>query len=307
MKDKSNLKAAMGSIVHKVMEILALRQVSAQKKESFVYSDDFGQLSYAECDDIEFITRLSYNFYKEAESTLTFTEKEFNTCLEWSNKAIEYNNGIMDPRNQNIVTPELFFDIEIKKDWAWFEYEVGSELISGYLSIKGTIDLILNESEGVFHMLDYKTGKRYDWGKDKEKDQAALEKDNQLLLYYYALKNMYPDKEFYISIYYINDGGVFTFPFDEHDYEKAESMIRQKFKYIQSVQYPTLLSSDNSHFKCKHMCAFSKPHDLSGKSICQHFRDEILKKGIDRVTEKNANLKKIRVYGDGGGRLNESK
>lgn len=616
LKDKTNKKACLGSIVHKAMEVLAYKSVAVAKGEDKVQTDDFGELTLDQCDDIDHITRLAFDFYDEAEPKLCLEEKDYHTCVGWVNKAIEYNNGMMDPRKQNVYTPELFFDIEIKKPWAKFDYKVGKKTISGYLSIKGTIDLIINESATHFHMADYKglpvetpiptlkgwstmgglnigdivfdqygkqtkviakstqkikecyeitfddtskvicddehywklsegeviqiedlkpknkinvskplicekielpidpyifgiwlgdgrnrsgeitsaddfifdeiekrgyflgdnqekrgkkaktrtiyglttklrslgvlhnkhippiylrasfeqrldllrglmdsdgsvnkirkqcifmnctyelsknikelllslgqrplisetiaygfgltvkafpvsfrpininpfllpikrdkvgnwgagrsdirqirkiekigqkltqcisvdspdktylctenmipthnTGKRYNWGSDKEKTMDDLEKDKQLLLYYYALKTLYPDKEFYISIYYINDGGVFTFPFDESDFLKAEEMIKREFQYIKSVEYPKLLSQNNSHFKCQKMCAFSQPFDMSGKSICHFYRDEIKKKGIDKVTEEYANLNKIQKYQDGGGRL----
>ena len=126
-----------------------------------------------------------------------------------------------------------------------------------------------------FRVLDYKTGKRLNWATGKEKTYNCLMKDTQLLLYYYALKNLYPDKSFYISIYYINDGGVFDMVFDEKDYIKAENILRQKFEYIRSVQLPQQLSSEQAHWKCQRLCEFSKIDEETEKSVCNKFHDMI--------------------------------
>ena len=108
---------------------------------------------------------------------------------------------MFDPRNQNIFSTEQFFDIEIKKPWAKYDYKIGTKRIQGYLAIKGTVDVIIKHDENYYEILDYKTGKRINWATGQEKTPEALQKDTQLLLYYYALKNMYPDAEFSVSIF----------------------------------------------------------------------------------------------------------
>ena len=165
-------------------------------------------------------------------------------------------------------------------------------------------------------MLDYKTGKRIDWATGEVKTPEKLQKDTQLLLYYYALKNMYPDWEFFVSIYYINDskidgvevpGGLFSMVFDEEDYQKAEDILRQKFEYIKSVQQPKLLSRENTHWKCKYLCKFSEEWENSGKSTCHFFRDMVKSEGIVKTIEQYGDVSKISKYGDGGGRLAEDR
>ena len=91
---------------------------------------------------------------------------------------------------------------------------------------------MIQEDEKYFQVLDYKTGRRLNWATGEEKTYEDLAKDKQLLLYYYALKNLYPDYSFYVSIYYINDGGIFDLVFDEQDYLKAEEILKQKFEEI---------------------------------------------------------------------------
>ena len=617
MKDKQNKKATMGTIMHRVLQVLADKKLAKDNKKKKLKNDDIQDFTFAECDDIELVTKVCFEYYAEQEKSLDLTEADLRTCTSWVYKALAYKKGALDPRNQNVFATEKFFDIEIKKDWAKYDYKIGDENISGYLSIKGTVDLIIQEDEKYFQVLDYKglpletpiltvdgwstmgdlavgdvvydrfgrqtkitakskvknkecyritfddkttaecdnehywtlsdnsvvqapdlkigmkidvakpiqnnnielpinpyvlglwlgdgrnrcgeicsgdlecfdyikncgysigedidkakancesrtvygltkqlkslnlinnkhipeiyfkgsyeqrlallqglmdsdgsvnpirkqcvfmnrnkilseditfllrtlgqrpylcttkqkykdmiiecypvffrpinikpflldrknnkidknwgpgksstrriikidnlnskmtqcitvdsedstylctknlipthnSGKRLDWATGKEKTVEDLQKDPQLLLYYYALKNLYPDWSFYVSIYYVNDGGLFDIVFDEKDYAKAENMLRQKFEYIKAVKLPKQISNDQQNWKCTKLCKFSEIDPESGKTICQHFHDMIKSKGIDAVTRDHANLKKITKYQDGGGRI----
>tara|TARA_Y100001934_G_scaffold249841_1_gene311647 strand:- start:1937 stop:2962 length:1026 start_codon:yes stop_codon:yes gene_type:complete len=306
-KDKTNKKALMGTITHKVMQTLGDKKVAMNKGLDIVDDDETGrQLTLAECDDIKLLNDIAFDYYTSAFPEVNITEADRRTCLRWAEKALAYNHGDLDPRNQDVYATELFFDIEIKKPWAKYKYEVGDEVLEGYLSIKGTVDLIVTRGENYFEILDYKTGKRLNWATGEEKTIECLEKDTQLLLYYYALRSMYPDYEFFVSIYYINDGGLFSMCFDDDDFQKAEDILRKKFEQIKSCQYPRLLSNQNSHWKCQKLCKFSEPSEQDpNRSVCQFIRDEIRTKGITEVVQEYGNVSKIAKYGDGGGRLAE--
>jgi hypothetical protein len=315
-KNKTNRKALMGTIVHRAMQILGDKNLAQKNKTGRVINDDIKNLTYKKCDDIPYITELCFDYYQESTPDLELKPRELKTCIDWVEKAISYQGGKLDPRTQNIFATELFFDIEIKKPWAKYSYEINGEKIEGNLSIKGTIDVIAQEDDEYFQILDYKTGKRINWATGKVKTYEKLQKDTQLLLYYYALKNMYPDWEFYVSIYYINDhkidgelvkGGLFDIVFDEDDYNKAENILKQKFEYIKNVQHPRLLHNKNEHWKCEYLCKFSQEWEDSGKSTCIHIRDEINSKGIKKTIEEYGDISKISKYGDGGGRLAEDR
>lgn len=316
-KDKENVKATLGTVTHRVMQVLADKKLAQEKKIGRVINDDIPNLSYKKCDDIPYVTKLCFDYYKE-HSTIAnkLGTKELNTCIDWVNKAVAYNDGDLDPRNQNVHATELFFDIEIKKPWAKYRYEVDGEVLEGYLSIKGTVDLVLEEGGKYYHILDYKTGRRYDWGTDTVKTPEKLQKDTQLLLYYYALRNMYPDKEFFVSIYYINDykidgqmvkGGLYSMVFDDEDYEKAENILRQKFEYIRSVELPRQLDPRHNHFKCKYLCKFSENWQDTEESTCNFMHRMIQSQGIEKTIAEYGDVGKIAKYGDGGGRLADDK
>jgi len=302
-KDRTNKKALMGTIVHRALQVLGDKKVAITNGKEKVENDDIRDLTLEECDDIDKITELCFDHYDSHEKEVGLSKKELKTCTNWVYKALAYKNGQLDPRNQDIFATEQFFDIEIKKDWAKYDYEVNGEKISGNLSIKGTVDVIAKEGEKYFQVLDYKTGRRLNWATGEEKTYEDLQKDKQLLLYYYALKNLYPDWSFYVSIYYINDGGIFDLVFDESDYEKAEEILKEKFQEIKNNKVPRQLSREQSHWKCQKLCKFSETFEDTGKNACQHFHDMIKSKGIDHVTEKYADISRITKYGDGGGRI----
>ncbi len=301
MKSPSGLKASMGTTFHRVMQVLADKQIAQRNKKKLLEDDDIGNLTFEECDNLELVTERCYNYYKENDNP-NLSPKELKQIIKWVHASLAYRDGELDPRNMNVEATELFFDIEIKKDWAKYEYEVNGEKIEGYLSIKGTVDLIINEGGNYFQVLDFKTGKRLDWATGKEKTHADLHKDKQLLLYYYALKNMYPDRSFFISIYFINDGGLFEMVFDEKDYEKAEKMLKERFQYIKSVELPRQISKDQTDWKCKYLCKFSQEWENTGKTTCQFFHDMLKSEGMKKVSEKYIDLKKMTQY-QGGGRL----
>ena len=305
-KDKTNKKALMGTIVHKVMQVLGDKSLAVSNGEKEVVDDELGTFTLDQCDDLAHVNGLAFDYYASNFPEVTLEESEKKTCLKWAEKAIAYNNGMFDPRNQNVFATELFFDFEIQENWAKYNYKVGKETIKGNLAIKGTVDLIVDQGENYYEILDYKTGKRINWATGEEKTLEKLQKDTQLLLYYYALKNTYPDAEFSVSIFYINDGGVFSMVFDEEDYKKAEDILRKKFERIKRSQNPRLLSNENSHWKCRKLCKFSEPYkEGTKKSVCQHIRDEVRKNGLVKVVEKYGDVGKLSAYGDGGGKLAE--
>lgn len=160
----------------------------------------------------------------------------------------------------------------------------------------------------------HNTGRRWCWATDSVKTYEKLCKDKQLRLYYYALRNKYPERDFFVSIYYINDykidgkmvpGGVYTMAFDDEDYKQAENDIRKKFEEIRDNEQPKLLSNTCSHWKCKYLCAYSQidPEIDPEKPICMAIRDQIHEIGIRAVTEEHGDLSKLNQY-TGGGKSN---
>lgn len=615
-KDKQNKKAILGQIVHRAMQVLGDKSIAKSNGKRKVINDDIPSYTLKQCDDIDTITKHCFDYYVQTAPELTFDESDLATCIKWMNKAITYNGGKLDPRNQNVVITEKYFEIELTEPWAKYSHVVGDTVVEGNLILRGTIDLIIKEDEDYYQVIDYKglpietpiptpdgwstmgdlkvgdyvfdrfgkqtkviakstqkikecyqiefddtskaicddehcwklangstveiknlkvrdyinvakpidckekdlpidpytlgiwlgdgrnrggeissadpfvfeeierrgfhigkdissrneickartvygltpklralnllhnkhipeiylrasydqrldllrglmdsdgsanktrkqcvfmnctkqlsegvkqllltlgqrpllsvtktsgfgiigtgypvsfrpininpfllpvkrdkvkaewgpgvsdrrqivkiekigekvtqcisvesedktylctesmipthnSGKRLNWATGKEKTHECFQKDFQLLLYYYALRKMHPDHNFYVSIYYINDGGIFDIVFDEHDYKNAENMIRQKFEYIKAVEIPRQISPQNTNWKCQKLCKFSEMHE-SGKTLCQFYHGEIMKKGYNQALAEHGNLSKLNKYSDGGGRI----
>ena len=262
IRSPSGIKADKGTIVHKVMEILAYIKLTHQnnehkhwKNQDKFYNDDIiGQININEY-NLDHIIEQVYNYYSSQFKYHQWSPKDLKDCRLWVYKALEGHNGNFDPRTSNILQPEQHFDIVIDKEWAKYKYDTKDGTIEGKLAIKGTIDLITKVADDTIEIVDYKTGRRLDWATGEEKTLVKLQNDPQLRIYHYAVSNIYPDIEHIIfTIYFINDGGAFSVCYDKSDLPKTEEMIRKKFETIKNTTKPQL----NKSWKCTKLCHFGK-------------------------------------------------
>lgn len=250
----SGQKADKGTILHKVMEILAVIKKAQQDNNKIIDDDILGQINI-DSYNLDILIEKVYKHYSEANSHHRWSDKDYRDCKSWVYKTIQFNNGMFDPRNCDIVQPEQRFDITIKKPWAEYSYDTAEGKLEGYLALKGTIDLITKIDDKTFEIVDYKSGKRLDWATGQEKTQEKLENDPQLRIYHYAVSHLYPEIEHIIfTIYFINDGGPFSICFDKSDIPKTEDMLRQKFEIVKNVRKPRLTKS----WMCSKLCHFGK-------------------------------------------------
>jgi hypothetical protein len=250
----SGQKADKGTIVHKALEILAVIKKADQDGIKTIDDDVIGKLDISSY-SLNTIIEKVYNHYSQANSHHKWGVKDYKDCHAWVYKAIEFNNGMFDPRNRHILCPEQHFDIEIKKPWSAYSYDTPDGKLEGNLAIKGTIDLITLVDDNTIEIVDWKTGRRLDWATGKEKTQEKLESDPQLRIYHYAISHLYPHIDHIIfSIYFINDGGPFSICFDKSDLPKTEEMLRQKFEIVKNTRKPKL----NKSWMCTKLCHFGK-------------------------------------------------
>lgn len=262
IRSPSNKKADKGTIVHKVLEILAYIQLTKQnnenkhyKKQEQFYTDDIiGKIDIDKY-NLDNIIESIYQYYTSQFKHHVWEVKDLKDCRLWVNKAITDHNGTFDPRKRDILQPEQHFDIVIQKPWAKYAYKTKDGLLEGYLAIKGTIDLITKVDDSTIEIVDWKTGRRLDWATGQEKTLAKLQNDPQLRIYHYAVSNLYPSIEHIIfTINFINDGGAFSVCYDKSDLPKTEEMIRKKFETIKRTTKPQL----NKSWKCTKLCHFGK-------------------------------------------------
>lgn len=254
-----NKKADKGTIVHKALELLACAKKAAQEgKEEYKDKECFGTLSSdTSLIDIDQLTEEVYAHYSKVWTHHKWTHRDLTDCRAWVWKTLEFNNGAFDPRNRIIVDAEPHFDFEIKEDWAKYRYELtaphtGEDIVlEGYWGLKGTIDLVTELSPGVYEIIDWKTGKRWDWAKNEEKTFDKLRDDPQLRMYHYAAQVLYPNIDnILVTIFFINDGGPFTLDFGRAEIPKTVDMLRKKFELIKNTKVP----KKNKSWKCNRFC-----------------------------------------------------
>lgn len=307
-QDDSNKKAEKGNVVHKALELLANKKLYLQNKQDLFkdieLNKEFNVLNLNPDKALE----EAFNHYK-TKSIHTWDDKDFKECTKWLWDVLLFNDGMFSPLTRNIVMPEQYFDIEIKKPWAKYEYYLDDgSVISGNLKIKGTMDLITRVNEKTIEYIDWKTGERKDWSTGKEKGYDELYKDFQLRLYHYALFHLYPNENNIImTIFFVKSGGPFSLCFDKNDIEKTEEMIKYEFEKIKRCHNPSrIIDYSKDKWKCEKLCKFYKEkHENSDDlNICTYLHEELIQLGIKKAYIKHANLGVINSYGDGGGQSN---
>lgn len=300
--------ACLGTMFHKVFEVRSLAKKAIQDGLNHIDDDNFGYLTVDQCRDYSQILDLSFKYYSDIESHLKFSPSDHKDVLGWVTSTLE-KYPEYDPFNLDIVAAELFFDIEINKPWAKYETIIGGEKVSGNLRIKGTMDTVIRHSDTVYEMLDYKTGKnRSDFATGEIKDLEYMKKDTQLMLYLIALKTIYPDVDFMLSLFYINKGGIFTVTADDKTLDYAWEMLEDTYKKISKNYNPTQLDPTHKDYRCKWLCPFSKPSQENPNiSICGHIKNKISKDGFTKFINEKIDVKTIGSYGSGGGRKDVQK
>ena len=291
----SNLAACKGSICHKVYECLALGKQAIQNNESSYDAEELGILPVDSIWDIDVLPQLAVQMYREKEPHLTFAKADLKDCKEWVNNGLEWHNGAYDPRKLNILQPEKHFDIEIKENWAKYQFNVNGEEIEGHLRLRGTIDLVaLNDDQ--LWVMDLKTGARRNWKTFKTKEYEDLEQEIQFLLYYYVAAMLYPEYESAMfTVLFVKDGGPFTFLYDRNMLPNIENRLRKYFDDIRKIQTPNLSIGKQCSF-----CPYSKITVALGDSPCSYYHQQVLSKGLYQIVSEFGNSNAFMSYTGGG-------
>ena len=288
----ANKKANLGSIVHKTLEILANFKLLTQEatQSSYVYTDkETGKYKfnkknlYSEILIEELLSR-SYEHYTKNTPEIDYINSDFKFCKQMVDTCLNDFDQQFDPRNQNIIAPEKSFNLDINEPWARVLYNGETK----QLKIKGTMDLVTSPADGVIEYVDYKTGARKNWATEEEKTYAKLHDDIQLLLYYYALRKIYPEYKYIImTIFYLRDGGPFSLCFDHTDETKFLKKLEEKFVEIKNCTQPKPINPWRNSFKCQKLCHFYKNKwPGTDKTMCHHAEDTIKTYGIDSATHQ---------------------
>jgi ATP-dependent helicase/DNAse subunit B len=292
----SGKKADLGTIVHKVMEVLAgykqFIQQNPTKKKISITDEALGTVSINKADfmkeqTIHDLLTQSYDFYSE-QSHHNFAKADKDMCLELVWNTLKYNDGQFDPRKRDIVAPEPHFDIPIEEDWAHYEYEMpDGKMIKGQLAIKGTIDLVTKVDDETIEVIDWKTGRRLDWATGEEKTYEKLCSDPQLLLYNYAISKLFPDYQHTImSIFFIKDGGPFSICFDKSDHGRFLKMLQRRFEEINANNKPKPISEHRNNWKCNKLCHYYKNNwPGTDQNMCIYIENHLKNNGMQSTIQ----------------------
>ena len=209
-------------------------KINKSRKNKAIYCDqqncylEYGHKRYGNT----FINKLikqAYDLY--VASNHDDQPSDFKCVYNWTWMALEGSDRRYDPRFCDILKPEQRFDVQLDEEWAKYDFTLDGEKLSGHLSLKGTVDLMRIHDEDTIEIVDWKTGARKNWSTGKVKELDCLMQDTQLMLYYLAVRLMYPQyKNIIITIYFIRDGGPFTLPFDDSILPTAKQRIRELFE-----------------------------------------------------------------------------
>tara|TARA_B100001778_G_scaffold334979_1_gene350177 strand:- start:18210 stop:19247 length:1038 start_codon:yes stop_codon:yes gene_type:complete len=301
-QSKSGKKADMGTMVHKVMEVLAgLKKYEQDKpKVKFLKVDDdaIGKFKCRkeelQTDDlVNTLIGLSIDSYAK-NSPHKFTTKDRQEIAETAWCFLNHSDRQFDPRLRNIHFPEPHFDIPIEEDWAKFEYERNGEVVQGQLAIKGTIDLVTKINDETIEVVDWKTGRRMDWATGEVKDYKKLENDPQLLLYYYAISKLYPEfpnRIMSIFFYKDKDGdpdpSPFSICFSQEDEGRFLEMLKNRVQEIRENMTPKPLDYSRKHWKCNRLCHFCKTNwPDTDQNMCIYIENHIKEHGMEKTVQE---------------------
>jgi hypothetical protein len=301
----SGKKADLGTMAHKVMELLAglkkYQQDNPKKAYLKVDDDTVGSISYKKDELltqnlVDELVDLSFNAYSN-KSKNQFTKSDKKSVAQTVATFTSFNSGQFDPRYRNIYHPEAHFDIPIEEEWAKFEYEINGEKVNGQLAIKGTIDLTTLVSNDTIEVIDWKTGRRMDWATGEVKNYKKLENDAQLLLYFYAISKLYPNFPHRImSIFFYKDqeGKVdpkpFSICFGPEDEKRFLEKLKHRFNEIKNNINPKPCDPSRSNFKCRTLCHFHKTYwPETDERMCIYIEKHLKQHGIEETIKKCTN------------------
>lgn len=242
----SGLAADKGSAVHLVLELLARTKKASQESLRYYESKEFGNISTdLENIDVDYLINKVYKYFVET-TPHQWNKKDYNDIYNWT--YVVLNNNTFSPLKQDIVDVEKYFKIELNED--------GFKLPNNeWLKITGKIDLITKIDSNEIEVCDYKTGSRKDWITGEIKDNEKLRNDLQLMIYYMAAKNLYPEySSTLVTIYYIKDGGPISVHLDDESISKLKIKLSKRMNEILRDDMP----ARNKSWRCKKFCNFAK-------------------------------------------------
>lgn len=301
----SQKKADKGSVVHKILELLASKKLAEQQGLADFADAELGASWPAASFTVDDAVEAAWRHYT-TRGPFVWDARDYRDVRAWTHEALHAAGGLFNPLRREVLWPEKYFDLTIDRPWARYRYDTPDGPLEGCLAIKGTMDLTVRVDgrPDAVELVDWKTGMRKDWATGLPKDWRKLRDDPQLRLYHYALARLLPEVEhIVITIVYVQDGGPFSLDFGPDDLARTEQMLRERFEAVRDCQRPRRILNDPEHsWKCKRLCVFGKNNwPGTGRTACEHVHRELVALGMERVTARYGRSEAFRQYGSGGG------
>lgn len=303
IKDPSNKAAMIGNSVHKALEIRAWQKLAKQRGETKFKEPETGrEFTVGEATPRVCINHAWAVYFPG----LPYQGESYQTVVELFNRVL--NDRLYDPDNLDIVQPEQYFDLQIPDEWAAMNFvdPHSGEPIIGQLAIRGTVDLVYREPNGSLAYCDWKTGRKWDWVRKAPKDFNGLMEDFQMLLYYYALRRLYPNEpDVLMTIYFVREDGPTTLAYTDKQVELCLKKICERYRRIVKCEMPTrMMDKVGPKGQPCSYCSYNKEKVASGESICDYYWGELQTLGMDKLIKTHGKAGTVSKYGDGGGQAN---
>jgi len=256
MESRSGKSAVLGNVVHKALEWIGL----LAKRDKQI---DIEWLIERAWDEI--VSQNEHLGLKRINRNGESADFKFcRICIEKVLDAPPYN-----PQELKVLDVEKRFDISMPgKIW---------KTPQGQFRITGYIDLVHEIDDNTIEIVDWKTGKRSDYGSTKPKDFYDILKDAQPRIYHFAASQLYPKySNVIVTFYYINDGGPIMLPYSQDDMIMTVGAIWRVFKKIQNDSVVTR----NITWRCPKFCQFGR------MNVCDSAWADMSSHGFDFISQK---------------------
>lgn len=273
MKSKAGKAALQGSIVHKVLELMARRKRRGKSDiDPMSLLDSVWDKLTAKSPEIE-IRRVTTRIDKKTGELKEAADyKKCRVALETVLADQFYN-----PYNSKVLDAERWFSLELPgEEWECLDKDGKSH----QFTVRGYIDLTHEIDKDTIEINDWKTGQRKSFYSQEPMDEITLTRDIQARLYHLAAYFLYPKyKEILITFYYTNSGGPVTIALSSDDLATTIAIL---YRFFTTVQNDTLIHR-NRHWSCK-MCSFNKD------DICTRIWSDLCTMGGQYVEDRYSKL-----------------
>jgi len=255
-RTESGRAAAIGTMAHYVMEGVAKSKKLRQDNKKWRKDPIFGRIKQSY--DLDEWADAIFDHNTKVENHIEWSIKDRKLLKKYINTA--KNHRLFPENHKEIIETEQRFSLPINKPWAKYLNEQGK---LEPIKINGFIDLIYRDSKDNLHYVDYKFGgKRGDIPTDfhtgKDKTFSTMKQDIQLCLYYWAIRQLFPNMQPITNIWYVNYNVVLTDAFEDEIYKFTMDYVKKTLDQIKDMDSPTFLYNGGPLWKCNYLCSFSK-------------------------------------------------